>query len=137
MKTHTGTCHCGAVAIEVDLDEDGFTDLRRCDCSLCRRKGAIMASVPRGRLRVVRGEDALRLYQWNTGVAEHWFCGTCGIYTHHRRRSNPDEYGFNTGCFEGVDPALLAAVGMGAGAGSTLSLTEDEHKKRRAEPAPS
>ena len=120
METRTGSCHCGAVVFEVDLD-NGLSNLRRCNCSLCRRKGAIMASVPLGRLRVVKGADRLTLYQWNTKVAKHWFCSVCGIYTHHQRRSRPDEYGFNVACLEGVDPFALGPVGVGDGASQTLA----------------
>jgi len=54
MLTKTGSCHCGTVVFEVDL-ENGLQNLRRCNCSLCRRKGAIMAGVPLDRLRVVKG----------------------------------------------------------------------------------
>ncbi|NKE66284.1 GFA family protein [Ramlibacter sp. RBP-2] len=119
METRTGSCHCGAVVFEVDL-EDGFENLRRCNCSLCRRKGAVMASVPLERLRIVRGEDKLALYQWNTRRARHYFCSACGIYTHHQRRSKPTEYGFNVACIEGVDPGALGPVAMGDGAAQSL-----------------
>jgi hypothetical protein len=109
-----GSCHCGSVVFEVELD-DGLQNVRRCNCSLCRRKGAVMASVPVENLRVTQGADKLTLYQWNQKIARHYFCGTCGIYTHHQRRSNPSEYGFNVACLEGVDPyALDAAIGDGA-----------------------
>jgi len=99
------TCHCGAVELALDMPQGpaGIVDPRRCDCSMCRRRGTVMASVPLARLRVVRGEDALRLYQFGTMTARHWFCGTCGTNTHHQRRSNPNEYGVNLGCIEGVD----------------------------------
>ena len=100
---HRASCHCGAVELELDLP-DGVVDPRHCDCSICRRKGAVVASVPLDGLRVVRGQDVLRLYQFNTGVARHYFCGNCGIYTHHQRRSNPNEYGVNVACLEGVSP---------------------------------
>ncbi|PSD44831.1 aldehyde-activating protein [Stenotrophomonas maltophilia] len=86
---HRATCHCGTVELLLDLP-DGIVDPRRCDCSMCRRRGAIAASVARAGLQVVRGQNHLQLYQFNTHVAEHYFCGVCGIYTHHRRRSNPD-----------------------------------------------
>ena len=119
METRTGSCHCGAVVFEVDL-EDGFENLRRCNCSLCRRKGAVMASVPLERLRIVRGEDKLTLYQWNTRQARHYFCSVCGIYTHHQRRSKPTEYGFNVACIEGVDPGALGPVAIGDGAAQSL-----------------
>lgn len=119
METRIGTCHCGAVRFEVDLAE-GLSNLRRCNCSLCRRKGAIMASVPVERLRVVAGIDKLTLYQWNTRQARHYFCSVCGIYTHHQRRSNPREYGFNVACIEGVDPFALGAIAVGDGAAQSL-----------------
>jgi hypothetical protein len=100
---HRASCHCGSVVLELDLP-DGIVDPRRCDCSICRRKGAVVASVPLSGIRIVQGADALRLYQFNTRTARHYFCANCGIYTHHQRRSNPEEYGFNVGCLEGVNP---------------------------------
>ena len=102
-KKHTATCHCGGVEIELDLP-DGLIDLRRCDCSLCRRRGAIAASVPLSGINIIKGEDTLRQYQFNTKTAKHFFCSVCGIYTHHRRRSNPTQYGFNVACLEGINP---------------------------------
>lgn len=120
METRRGSCHCGAVQFEVDL-EHGLANLRRCNCSLCRRKGAIMAGVPLDRLRVTSGADMLTLYQWNTMTAKHWFCRVCGIYTHHQRRSNPNEYGFNVACIEGVDPFALGDVGVANGASMSVA----------------
>jgi len=106
---HRLSCHCGAVVLELSLP-DGIVDPRRCNCSLCRRKGAIVGSVPLDGIRVMQGEQHLRLYQFNTKVAKHYFCGVCGIYTHHQRRSNPHLYGYNVGCLEGIDPYLLPHV---------------------------
>jgi hypothetical protein len=106
---HRASCHCGSVELELHLPE-GLVSLRRCNCSLCRRKGAIMASVPLDALRVVKGHDALKLYQFNTRTARHYFCSACGIYTHHQQRSDPTKFGFNVGCLEGVDPALLGDI---------------------------
>ncbi|UYG03333.1 GFA family protein [Halomonas sp. LR3S48] len=106
---HKSTCHCGAVELELTLP-NGIENPRRCYCSLCRRKGAIVASVGLDGLRVVKGEDVLRLYQFNTRTAKHYFCANCGIYTHHQRRSDPNEYGYNVGCLEGVNPFELGEV---------------------------
>ncbi|GAB3377776.1 GFA family protein [Massilia agri] len=106
---HKASCHCGAVELELSLPE-GIVDPRRCDCSICRRKGAIVASVPLSGIRIVKGEDVLTLYQFNTMTAKHYFCSVCGIYTHHQRRSNPQEYGYNVGCLEGVNPFELGEV---------------------------
>jgi hypothetical protein len=119
-ETMTGRCHCGAVEFEVTL-ENGLENLRRCNCSLCRRKGAIMASVPLADLTVTKGEDMLTLYQWNTKTARHYFCKVCGIYTHHQRRSNPTQYGFNVACLDGVDPFALGEIGIGDGASHSLA----------------
>ncbi|QYJ75367.1 MULTISPECIES: GFA family protein [Shewanella] len=106
---HLASCHCGAVVLELYLP-DGIVNPRRCNCSMCRRRGAIAASVPLAGLKILKGQDALRQYQFNTCTAKHFFCGHCGIYTHHQRRSNPAEFGYNIGCLEGVDPFLLGDV---------------------------
>jgi hypothetical protein len=111
---HIATCHCGSVVLELDLP-DGIVDPRRCDCSICRRKGAVVASVPLSGLRVVKGHDVLKLYQFNTKTAKHYFCANCGIYTHHKRRSNPDQYGYNVGCLDGVNPFELPDVATSDG----------------------
>lgn len=106
---HQLSCHCGKVQIELSLP-NGIEKPRRCDCSMCRRRGAIVASVPLNGIRIIQGEDALKLYQFNTNTAKHFFCGECGIYTHHQRRSNPSEYGYNVGCLEGVNPYELVEI---------------------------
>jgi hypothetical protein len=106
---HRATCHCGAVELLLDLP-DGLVDIRRCDCSMCRRRGAVVASVPLAGINVIKGIDVLRLYQFNTMTAKHYFCGNCGIYTHHQRRSNPTLYGFNIGCLEGINPLKIEGV---------------------------
>lgn len=105
-QVHRLSCHCGAVQIDLDLPY-GLLDPRRCDCSMCRRRGAVVASVARDGLHVLQGEQVLRLYQFNTHAAAHYFCGVCGIYTHHLRRSNSNQYGYNVGCLEGVNPYAL------------------------------
>lgn len=109
QRVHRATCHCGAVELALTLP-DGVVDPHRCDCSICRRKGAVVATVAVENLRIVKGADLLTLYQFNTYVARHYFCSVCGIYTHHRRRSDPDQYGVNVGCLEGVNPLAIAEV---------------------------
>ncbi|WBU52766.1 GFA family protein [Paracoccus sp. SCSIO 75233] len=111
---HRLTCHCGAVELAVTLS-DGLNTRRRCDCSFCRRRGAIAVTAPSDGVRIVNGADMLSLYQFNTNTAEHYFCRNCGIYTHHRRRSNPNEYGVNAGALEGVNPRDLDPVPWGDG----------------------
>lgn len=109
MSPHKLTCHCGAIELAVTLT-DGFDTARRCDCSFCRRRGAIAVSAPLDGIKVIKGADNLSLYTWGTGAAKHYFCATCGNYTHHQRRSNPNEFGVNVACIEGVNPADLGNV---------------------------
>ncbi|MGY3689011.1 GFA family protein [Vibrio coralliilyticus] len=106
---HKATCHCGSVELELHLPH-GIDKPRRCDCSICRRKGAIVASVKLDGIRILKGQELLKLYQFNTETAKHYFCSECGIYTHHQRRSDPTEYGYNVGCLEGVNPFDLGDV---------------------------
>ena len=96
-------CHCGAVAFTVQLS-DGFNSVRRCNCSFCRMRGAVVASAPLTGVEVTQGKEKLTEYRFNTCQAVHYFCSVCGIYTFHQRRSNPDEYGVNVACIEGVSP---------------------------------
>lgn len=98
------TCHCGAVELRVTL-ADGLASARRCDCSFCRRRGAVAVTVNVGDLKVVKGADSLTRYAFGTNTAKHYFCKVCGIYTHHQRRSNPNEYGVNMGGIAGVNPS--------------------------------
>ena len=114
-----GSCHCGAVVFQVEL-ANGLENLRRCNCSLCKRKGAVMADVPLDKFKILKGADKLSLYQWNTRTAKHYFCRVCGIYTHHQRRSDPTRFGFNVACIEGVDVNQLGHISLGDGATQSL-----------------
>jgi len=73
-------------------------------------RGAVTLSADAGDIFFEAGQAALTLYRFNTGAAEHYFCSKCGIYTHHKRRSNPNQYGINAACLEGVSPFDLADV---------------------------
>ena len=112
---HKASCHCGAIKFEVALPK-GLVEVERCNCSMCRRRGTIMASVPLNSLRIIEGETFLSLYQFNTRTARHYFCSKCGIYTHHQQRSNPQQYAFNVGCLEDIDPFELEPVRVFNGA---------------------
>lgn len=109
LPVHKGQCHCSSVKFTVRL-ENGLIEPRRCNCSMCRRRGAVVASVELKDLSITEGEDVLSLYQFNTNTAKHYFCSRCGIYTHHQRRSNPALYAFNIACLDGVDPFTLKHV---------------------------
>lgn len=111
---HKATCHCGAIVLELTLP-DGVVNPRRCDCSYCRRRGTIVASVLLSGLRIVEGAEHLKVYRFNTRTAKHYFCSVCGIHTHHQRRSNPEQYGYNVGCLEGVNPFAIPDVPVNDG----------------------
>jgi hypothetical protein len=84
--------------------ERRLNTIRRCTCSFCRMRGAIVVSAELGEVRVIEGEEDLTSYRFNTGTAQHFFCSRCGIYTHHQRRSNPNQYGVNVACLDGTSP---------------------------------
>jgi hypothetical protein len=106
---YDGQCHCGAVKFHATLT-DGFNTIRRCTCSLCQMRGAVAVSADLGGVEILEGADNLASYRFNTGEARHFFCKTCGIYTHHQRRSNPNQYGVNVACLDGVSPFDFAEV---------------------------
>jgi hypothetical protein len=118
--TYEGSCHCGKVRFEIDTD---VTPALRCNCSLCRRRGALMTPVfTRSNLRIISGSDDLAVYQFNSRVARHFFCRHCGVYPFHQTWKDRGLWRANIGCLHGVDPyALDATVSDGA----SLSVVDD------------
>ena len=101
------TCHCGLIEAEINLT-DSLEKLLKCNCSICKRKGTIMSMVKNEDFKIIKGhEDKLKIYQFHTKVAKHYFCSNCGIYTHHNPRSNPAMTGFNVGCLDDIDTFQL------------------------------
>ena len=110
---HAGSCHCGGVHFRIRSD---LTELTTCDCSICRRKNALMVKVHETSFELLQGADLLSEYQFHTRTARHYFCKVCGIYPFHRKRMAPDHYGINVFCLNGFDPAgipVCATVGAG------------------------
>lgn len=102
-KTHIGTCHCGSVSFEVNLDLTA--PVTACNCSICQRSGTLLAFVPAAAFTLKQGEAALRDYQFGLKHIHHMFCGTCGVRTF-GRGAMPDGgeiYAVNTRCIEGID----------------------------------
>jgi hypothetical protein len=93
-----GHCHCGAVAFEVEAPER-ITALD-CSCTICTMTGFLHLIVPKSKFRLLRGEESLVSYRFNTGVADHTFCGTCGIKSFYVPRSNPDGIDVNVRCLD-------------------------------------
>ena len=111
MNTFQGSCHCGNIRFEVDADLD---HVRVCDCSICRRRGALIHRVAKSQLRLRVPWARLSLYQWGSMTAKDYFCPVCGVLPF-RRPSDPtpeelragvepfDGWGVNVRCLEGVD----------------------------------
>jgi hypothetical protein len=109
-----GACHCGAIRFSVELPQ-GLASARRCTCSICRMRGAVAVTGSIRGFVLLQGAEKLATYRFNTGVAEHHFCTVCGIYTHHKRRSNPNELGINAACLDGVSPFDFRSVPVNDG----------------------
>ena len=78
-------------------------------------RGAIAVTARVGDIEILQGAGNLTLYRFNTGTAKHWFCRTCGIYTHHQSRSNPEELGINVACLAGLSPFDFTEVTVSDG----------------------
>jgi hypothetical protein len=100
MRPYHGSCHCGAVAFEIDAD---LSRLVRCTCSICSKKGGLFCRVPPDRFRLIAGGDDLVLYQFNTKISNHRFCRHCGIHTFGNPRSAPDLVLVNVRCLDDFD----------------------------------
>jgi hypothetical protein len=102
LRKYQGSCHCGAVQFEVETD---FPELTMCDCSMCRRRNALMVKVHESHFRLLAGAAFLAEYQFHTRTARHFFCKVCGIYPFHRKRVTPEYFGINVFCLHDFDPA--------------------------------
>jgi hypothetical protein len=99
--TCNGGCHCGAVRFQVDLPRQ--VEVQSCNCSVCAMAGFLHVIVPQSRFRLMTDEAALTAYTFNTGVARHLFCSTCGVKSFYRPRSNPDGWSVNARCLDTTD----------------------------------
>jgi len=110
MKTYKGSCHCGGVRFEADLDLEQPS--YRCNCSICRRNRFWPAIARAGGLRVLAGQEMLTEYVFNTKKNQHFFCKVCGVRPFGVGNETPmgKMYGVNIGCLEGVTEAELSRI---------------------------
>jgi hypothetical protein len=116
--TYRGSCHCGFVRFEFDALID---HARECDCSICRRRGALIFRIEQSALRISRPLVALAVYRWGTKSGADYFCPHCGILPF-RRPSQPTEqeladgvepfdgWAINLRCIDGLDLDTLPRV---------------------------
>lgn len=106
MESYSGGCHCGHVRFEIQTD---LATAVECNCSVCRKKGALHHRVPPERFNILSGHDALDLYQFGSREAKHWFCKHCGIHSFSNPRAAPDMYSVNIRCLDDYE-ALKADI---------------------------
>ncbi len=95
---HTGGCHCGRVRFEVLAPAE--IDVSECNCSICSKVGYLHLIVPKSHFKLLKGEDSITTYTFNTGVARHHFCSVCGVKSFYVPRSHPDGYSVNARCLD-------------------------------------
>ncbi|RZA18746.1 MAG: GFA family protein [Proteobacteria bacterium] len=111
MEKYTGGCHCGRVNYEVSVD---ITQSITCNCSICRRRGSILAFTTADQFKLLKGEEELTNYQFGKHSIHHTFCKTCGILSH-ARGSTPDGHkmvAINVRCLDDVDIEALSPVAV-------------------------
>lgn len=102
--TWLGACHCGQVRFELDAQPVVAIE---CNCSICRRRGALWHGASDAQLRIVSGFDTLATYRFGTGIATHYFCPRCGIHPFARPRIAPQAWVVNLRCIDALDLARL------------------------------
>jgi hypothetical protein len=105
VTTHKGGCHCGRIQFEIEAPEN--IDAANCNCSICSMCGFLHLFVSRKNFRLIKGDDDLTTYTFNTGVAQHYFCSHCGIKSFYVPRSHPDGYSIDVNC---LDPATIGSL---------------------------
>lgn len=95
---YSGSCHCGTVKFEVEAPES--VEVEDCNCSICTKTGYLHLIVPRCDFTLLTGQNNLTHYSFNTKVAQHTFCKTCGVKPFYIPRSNPDGVDVNLRCLD-------------------------------------
>lgn len=110
LKTYAGSCHCGAVRFEAELDLGQSTF--RCNCSICRRTRFWVAVARPAGFRLLSGEQDLTEYLFNTRRNQHFFCRRCGVRAFGVGNETPigTMYGINVGCLEGLTEEELSRI---------------------------
>lgn len=102
-KKHSGSCHCGAVRFEVDVDASAAS---QCNCSVCTKIGALATLVKPDALRLLAGEEALSVYEWGARISKRYFCKHCGVHCFgrgHLAEVGGDYASVNFRCFDDLE----------------------------------
>mgnify|MGYP000470209149 CR=1 FL=1 len=98
IMIYNGSCHCKAVTFQVEAPDK--VDVEDCNCSICLKTGFLHLIVPINKFTLLTGKNHITTYTYNTGVAQHYFCNTCGIKSFYIPRSNPDGMDINVRCLD-------------------------------------
>ena len=108
ISKHSGSCHCGAVRFEVELDA---TQGSRCNCRICTKLGATTSIVKPDAFALLTAEDALNT--WGSDFGRRSFCKHCGIFCFsrgHLPEIGGDYVSVNLHCLDDIDPSELTLV---------------------------
>jgi hypothetical protein len=104
LEVREGGCHCGRVRFRARVD---LELLSQCSCSMCTKKGILHLPVFPDDFELLQGKSGLTLYTFETGIAQHPFCTTCGIHSFYIPRSQPDKVTVNARCLDDIDGPSL------------------------------
>lgn len=110
LKTYTGSCHCGVLKFEADLDLTQNT--YRCNCSICKRTRFWPAVAKEDGFRIIAGESELTKYTFNSHKNHHFFCKHCGVRAFGVGNDTPmgKMYGVNVGCLDQLTDKELSEL---------------------------
>ena len=104
LEQREGGCHCGRVRFRARVDLDL---LFQCNCSICTKKGILHLPVVVEDFELLCGKNALTVYTFGTGVAQHTFCSHCGMHAFYIPRSQPHRISVNARCLDDIDASSL------------------------------
>ena len=104
LEQREGGCHCGRVRFQARVDLDL---LSQCNCSICTKKGILHLPIAVDDFELLRGKNALTVYTFETGVAQHTFCSHCGMHAFYIPRANPHRISVNARCLDDIDGSSL------------------------------
>ena len=110
-KKHGGSCHCGTVRfeVEIDLGQGGS----RCNCSVCTKISALASIVKPDKFALLAGQDDVASYEWGAKISKRFFCKHCGVHCFGRgylEEVGGDYVSINLNCLDEVDPNTLSVV---------------------------